>query len=557
MTRGDAGRGRSAPVRPGCGRARSVALDRGAVGHPPGRGRSTGRPVLAAPADDRDGPHRRDALQHGWNTFSRLRDTLEADPRCTVLTERARLGDRARCRRRGARPARHRLTARSERLTPSGPTRWCWPPVRTTAPCPFLVGICPACITAGAAQALAKGRRDRVGLASRRGRRRPVPAPGRGVADGSRRRGARDASRPAGPTAGAGWLPRPWQLLGTAAKAGELAGYVGASTASAHPVPSRARRRRRPRRRAGRLGHRRPARRAPGHRSPARERRSPSTRSASATASRRGWNCAIAAGCRHRRDGFVDASTTTNAPPWPGVYAAGEITGIGGADPALAEGAVAGHCRGRRITGRPDDPRTRCGARARSAAVRRAGWLRPTVSGPAGGDWLTDDTLVCRCEEVAVRAQLAGRRGTPDAGAPLAQADHPGRAGPCQGRICGRTRRRPARRRDGSTDRRPIAIPIRLGELAPSTTRDRHRRIDQQPHLDSHHPPAEGQIDHERTVRPRRRHRRHHPGLQGGRLRAGRSRRRLRQVRRALRLPDRQRLPRCRPERLARRVLSR
>ena len=24
-----------------------------------------------------------------------------------------------------------------------------------------------------------------------------------------------------------GWLPRPWQLLGTVAKAGELAGYVG------------------------------------------------------------------------------------------------------------------------------------------------------------------------------------------------------------------------------------------------------------------------------------------------------------------------------------------
>ena len=57
------------------------------------------------------------------------------------------------------------------------------------------------------------------------------------------------------------------------------------------------------------------------------------------------------------------------------------------------------------------------------------------------------------------------------------------------------------------------------------------------------------------AVRPRRRRRRHHPRLQGGRVRAGRPGRRLRQVRRALRLPDRQRLPRRRPERLARRVL--
>ena len=56
-------------------------------------------------------------------------------------------------------------------------------------------------------------------------------------------------------------------------------------------------------------------------------------------------------------------------------------------------------------------------------------------------------------------------------------------------------------------------------------------------------------------LRPRRRHRRHHPRVQGRRIGTGRPRRRLRQVRRALRLADQQRMPRRRPERLARRVL--
>src|SRR5690606_22391370 len=52
---------------------------------------------------------------------------------------------------------------------------------------------------------------------------------------------------------------------------------------------------------------------------------------------------AVAAGCRLTADRFVrvdDAQQTTVR----GVYAAGEITGIGGKDAALAEGAIAGHC---------------------------------------------------------------------------------------------------------------------------------------------------------------------------------------------------------------------
>ncbi|RII97239.1 pyridine nucleotide-disulfide oxidoreductase, partial [Clavibacter nebraskensis] len=51
----------------------------------------------------------------------------------------------------------------------------------------------------------------------------------------------------------------------------------------------------------------------------------------------------IAAGCRIGSDRFVEVDASQGAGP-AGVYAAGEITGIGGVDQALAEGEVAGHC---------------------------------------------------------------------------------------------------------------------------------------------------------------------------------------------------------------------
>ena len=51
-------------------------------------------------------------LQHGWNTFGRLRDAIEADPRCRVLTsahvwaiEHGSGADRARAPRTGRRLA--------------------------------------------------------------------------------------------------------------------------------------------------------------------------------------------------------------------------------------------------------------------------------------------------------------------------------------------------------------------------------------------------------------------------------------------------------------------
>ncbi len=105
---------------------------------------------------------------------------------------------------------------------------------------------------------------------------------------------------------------------------------------------------------------------------------------------------AVAAGCALTPSRFVvvdDAQATSV----PGVWAAGEITGIGGADAALAEGAVAGTAAAGGDIG-AGAVRVAVGARARACgfAARieaahgvRGGWVR----------WLRDDTVVCRCEE--------------------------------------------------------------------------------------------------------------------------------------------------------------
>jgi hypothetical protein len=107
------------------------------------------------------------------------------------------------------------------------------------------------------------------------------------------------------------------------------------------------------------------------------------------------------------------------------VYAAGELGGIAGVDHALATGAVAGlAAAGREVPA----SLARHAAQERAFGVRlaRAFALREELRRIA-----RPDTLVCRCEDVAVgrcegaassrEAKLATRVGM----------------GPCQGRVCG------------------------------------------------------------------------------------------------------------------------
>ncbi|MEU5263279.1 NAD(P)/FAD-dependent oxidoreductase [Amycolatopsis sp. NPDC021455] len=165
---------------------------------------------------------------------------------------------------------------------------------------------------------------------------------------------------------------------------------------------------------------------------------------------------AVAAGCA-LNGGFVrvDGDQRTSV---PGVFAAGEITGIGGAVTAAAEGAIAGRVA---AGGRPARGLLRARDRARAFAARLAA-AHPI--GAAWPGWLREETIVCRCEETTY-GDL--RRATADPAEPGPHALKLGtRAGlgPCQGRMCG-----PAvADLCGSVERhhRPIAQPIRLGELA-------------------------------------------------------------------------------------------
>ena len=108
------------------------------------------------------------------------------------------------------------------------------------------------------------------------------------------------------------------------------------------------------------------------------------------------------------------------------VYCAGEPTGIGGADCALAEGQIAGHA----ASGRLADAKALFKKRSRwhefRLALARAFALRPELKSLAA-----DDTLVCRCEDVPL-ARIRQFGGWRDA-----KLQSRCGMGACQGRVCG------------------------------------------------------------------------------------------------------------------------
>lgn len=196
---------------------------------------------------------------------------------------------------------------------------------------------------------------------------------------------------------------------------------------------------------------------------------------------------ALQAGCvtRPGPDGApaveVDAVGRTSV---PGVLAAGELTGIGGADLALVQGAVTGAAAAAVAAGRePAPPHPAVAARrerlaAFAAAMHQA---HPVADGWTG--WLTPDTIACRCEEVPVREvrEAVTELGATDARTVklLTRAG----MGWCQGRMCSpavaalvaETTGRPV---DPYADTlgaaaRPVAVPVPLGLLADPDDADR------------------------------------------------------------------------------------
>jgi len=395
-----------------------------------------------------------------------LRGSLTADPGCEIVTS-AQVW--AVGRREGAPPSVHVLVGpadgdgRSARvLNPRALVLATGAHERTL---PFPGWDLPGVVTAGAAQAMAKGERVAVGRRVLIAGAGPFLLP---VASSLLRLGVQVAGVvEAGGWArlARGWSQRPRELLSVRGKAAELAGY--AWELARHSVPYR-------------TGSAVVAAHGTDRVTAVTVARldqdwkpQPGTErwvAVDAVCVSHGFvprtELGLASGCAAGPDGalVVDEAQRTTV---PGVYAAGEVTGIGGADLALAEGAVAGRCAaGAAATSAQLLQRAvhrRFAARLEAAHGIRPGWTA----------WVTDDTTVCRCEEVTageLRGVLAdtGTRG-------LRSLKLTSRAGlgACQGRMCGRSVEDLMRQAvpggpldPGRTEARPIAVPVRLGEIS-------------------------------------------------------------------------------------------
>jgi NADPH-dependent 2,4-dienoyl-CoA reductase/sulfur reductase-like enzyme len=404
-------------------------------------------------------------LQHQWPVFQELRATLETHPRCRILTSTEVWAIEPSAGADGATARVHALIGPSGALRREqlvlAPDRLVLATGAHDRVLPFPGWDLPGVFSAGAAQALAKGERVAVG-----GR---VMVSGAGpfllataaslLATGADVLGVHEA---AGRSAlGRGWLSRPWELARSGGKVKEFAEYtvlqlrhrVPYVTGSAVVAAAG----------DGRVEQVTVARLDAQWRPIAGTEREIVV---DAVAVSHGFTprleLAIAAGCAMNPARFVDVDDT-QATTIQGVYAAGELTGIGGMALSAVEGAIAGLAAAG--SGIPERLLAEL-ARQRAFATRieRAHGIRPGWT-----EWLQDDTPVCRCEDVPYAAlalddnssrSLRATKLTTRAG-----------LGICQGRTCGRTVEEILGRGPGvlgttSTDRRPIAAPVRMGELA-------------------------------------------------------------------------------------------
>lgn len=159
-------------------------------------------------------------------------------------------------------------------------------------------------------------------------------------------------------------------------------------------------------------------------------------------------------GCRLEPEGAhtrvcVDAEQRSSI---ANIYAAGEACGIGGRDCALVEGTIAGRVATGMTAGLEGLMRRRRHARAFAAHLREHFVLDPRARALAD-----PDTLVCRCEDVPLRA-LEGLHD----GRSVKLATRCG-MGACQGRICGSALAEMGLPAPGG--QRPPVFPVRLATL--------------------------------------------------------------------------------------------
>ena len=439
-------------------------------------------------------------LHHGWAHFEQLRRGLEADSGCRILTnahvwaiETANSVSAI-----GTAPgivhvvvgepdgvARDRFVLEADAIVLATGAH-----DRTL---PFPGWDLPGVFTGGAAQALAKSERVAVGQRVVVAGAGPflLPVAASLTAVGATVVGVFEANRMV--TILRGWLPRPWQLIPAASKSVELAGYIAGFVKH-------------------RIGYRTGRMVVEAHGTDrveavtvvsvtskwepivGTERRI----EADAVCVSHGFTprleLAIAAGCALTPERFVQV-TDDQQTSMPGVFAAGELTGIGGVDLALAEGAIAGNAAadgGARV-----DRAVRLALRQRR--VFRGFAARIEAAHGIRGGWIeavTPETIVCRCEEVSFGALCSGAQATSSRSLRSLKLSTRAGLGICQGRICGHSVETLLATQmgdgglldDASSDRRPIAVPIRLGELAAAacptdSVRDHNETTDNSPTL--------------------------------------------------------------------------
>ncbi|CAB4743779.1 unannotated protein [freshwater metagenome] len=150
------------------------------------------------------------------------------------------------------------------------------------------------------------------------------------------------------------------------------------------------------------------------------------------------------------------------------IWIAGEATGIGGADLALAEGAVAGlSAAGSKI------PVALIWKRFTKKLFARA-LQRSYPVGAGWQEWLRDETIICRCEEVSCQEIIESVQELGAEDARTSKLFTRAGMGLCQGRVCSRnvsdlvagtTKCAVSRNERLAASNRPIAAPISLGVL--------------------------------------------------------------------------------------------
>lgn len=186
------------------------------------------------------------------------------------------------------------------------------------------------------------------------------------------------------------------------------------------------------------------------------------------------------AGCEvayaRERGGWYVAHDNGMRSTRPGIYVAGQGTGIGGADLAEATGRIAGLSAARDLGLLTDEQYEALAAEARGEVERgrRFAEMLNLVYAPRPGiaDLVTRDTIVCRCEEVqAAEVNHAIEQG----GTTLNDVKRYTRCGMgfCQGRICGQvlvpliaSRAGVSPADAGLFTARPPVKPVPLGALA-------------------------------------------------------------------------------------------